>query len=98
MGIIGFWTGNKVLWQCLGFINKVAIVAIMMLKTWPLCTGAELNLGDRVLGEVEKNSFIALLDKGRHSGLAGSCPEKLCVPTWEDLVRSFIAVVQGQSC
>ena len=31
----------------------------LMLKTRPLCTSAELNLGDRVLGEVEKNSFIA---------------------------------------
>ena len=40
-----------------------------MPKTWPLCTGAKLNLGDRVLGEVEKNSFIALPDKGGHSGL-----------------------------
>ena len=28
-------------------------------KTWPLCTNAELHLGDRVLGEVEQNSFIA---------------------------------------
>ena len=25
----------------------------------------------------------------------GSCPRKLCVPTREDLVRSFIAIVQG---
>ena len=31
-----------------------------MPKTQPLCTGAESNLGDRVLGEVEKNSFIVL--------------------------------------
>ena len=30
----------------------------MMSKTWPLCTGAESDLGERVLGEVEKNSFI----------------------------------------
>ena len=42
---------------------------IMMLKTWPLCTSAELNLRDRVLGEVEKNSFIALPGKGGHRGL-----------------------------
>ena len=41
----------------------------MRLKTWPLCTGAESNLGDRVLGEVEKNSFIALPGKEGHSGL-----------------------------
>ena len=38
----------------------------------------ELNLGDRVLDEVEKNSFIALPDKGGDSGLM---PSKLCVPT-----------------
>ena len=35
-----------------------------MLKTWPLCTRAESNLRDRVLGEVEKNIFIALSGKG----------------------------------
>ena len=40
-----------------------------MLKTQPLCTGAKSNLGDRVWGEVEKNSFIALPGIGRHSGL-----------------------------
>ena len=40
-----------------------------MLKTQPLCTSAASNLGDRVLGEVEKNSFIALLGTGRHSRL-----------------------------
>jgi len=32
-----------------------------MLKAQPLCSGAELNLRDRTLGEVEKDSFIALL-------------------------------------
>ena len=36
----------------------------MMLKAQPLCTGAEMNLGDKVWGEVEKNSFIALPGKG----------------------------------
>ena len=66
-----------------------------MPKTWPLCTGAEPNLGDRVLGEVEKNGFIAFPGKGRHRGLAS---QKLCVLTWEDLVRSFIAMVQGWGC
>ena len=50
----------------------------MMLKTQPLCTGAQSNLGDRVLGEVEKNSFIAFTGKGGQSGLL---PQKLCVPT-----------------
>ena len=66
-----------------------------MLKTQPLCNNAESNLRDRVLGEVEKNSFIALPGKGGHSGLM---PSKLCVPTWEGLVRSFIAKVQGKVC
>jgi len=42
------------------------------LKAQPLCTGAEMNLGDKVWGEVEKNSFIALLGKG---GTMGSCPQ-----------------------
>ena len=37
------------------------------------------NLGDRVLGEVEKNSFIVLPGKGDHSRLM---PSKLCGPTW----------------
>ena len=63
----------------------------LMWKTWPLSTGAELNLGDRVLGEEEKNSFIVFPEKGGHSG---SCPEKLCVPPW-DLMRHFIAMIQG---
>ena len=39
-----------------------------MPKTWPLCTGAKLNLGDKVLGEVEKSSFSLWWDgAGRHS-------------------------------
>ena len=48
-----------------------------MPKTWLLCTSAKSNLGDRVLGEVEKHSFIALPGKGRHSRLPPSktvCP------------------------
>ena len=40
-------------------------------------TSTGLNLGDRVLGEVEKKSFIALPGKGGHSGLM---PSKLCTP------------------
>ena len=48
-----------------------------MLKTQSLCPGTELNLGDGVLGEVEKNSFTALPGKGGHSGFLFSktvCP------------------------
>ena len=37
----------------------------------------KLNLRDRVLGEVQKNSFIALSGKGGRRGLM---PSKLCVP------------------
>ena len=71
-----------------------------MPKAQPLCTGAELHLGDRVLGEVEKKSFIALPGKGVHSGLRPQQDRasQNCVPTREDLMRSFIANVQGQGC
>ena len=68
---------------------------VLMPKTRSLCPSAELNRGDRVLGEVEKNSFIALPGKGGYGGLM---TQKLCVPTQRDLVRSFIAVVQGWGC
>ena len=46
-----------------------------MPKAQPLCT--KLNLGDRVLGEVEKNNFIALPGKEGHSGLV---PLKIVCP------------------
>ena len=36
-------------------------------KTQSLCTSAESNLRNRVLGEIEKQSFIALSGKGGHS-------------------------------
>ena len=45
-----------------------------MPKSRPLGTSAELNLGDRVLGEVEKNSSIALPGK---RGYRGKCPPNL---------------------
>ena len=65
----------------------------MMLKTRPLCTGAELNLGDRVLDEVE--IAIALLLCWAKGARVGSCPPKTVCPTWGEgwFVRSFI--VQG---
>ena len=47
-----------------------------MLKTQPLHTSAKSNLRDRVLGKVEKNSFIALPTKGEHGGLVR---QKLCL-------------------
>ena len=43
-----------------------------------LNTGAESNLRDRVLSEVEKDSFISLPGKGGHSELM---PSKPYVPT-----------------
>ena len=55
-----------------------------MPKTRPLCTGAESNL--RVLGEVEKDSFIALLGKGRRSGLL---PSKTVCPNPGGFVEEF---------
>ena len=66
-----------------------------MLKTRPLCPGAKLNLRDRVLGEAEKNSFMALPGKGGHSGLV---PPKTVCPNRENLVRGFIEIVQGWGC
>ena len=56
-----------------------------------LCTSAELNLGDRVLGEVEKDSFLTLPGKG---ALSKPMPSKPSVPTWETIVRSFTVIVQ----
>ena len=63
-----------------------------MPKSRPLGTSAELNLGDRVLGEVEKKSFVVLPGKGRHGGLM---PLKCYFPTWGSLMKNFIAMVQG---
>ena len=49
----------------------------------------------RVLGEVEKNSFTALQGKGGHSRLM---PSKLCVLDLEEGVRYFIVMVQRGGC
>ena len=63
----------------------------MLLKLNPASVpNTELILRDRVLGEVEKNSFIALPGKGGHSGLV---PSKLCHDL-EAVVKSFIGMVQ----
>ena len=58
---------------------------------WPLYPDTKLNLRDRVLGEVQKNSFIALSGKGGRRGLM---PSKLCVPPQKRVVRSFTVMVQ----
>ena len=63
----------------------------LMLKTRPPCTGAEANLRDRVWGDIEKKSFIALPSKGGHSQLL---PSKLCVSTLGGFGENFIAMVQ----
>ena len=49
----------------------------VMLKTQSLHQ-AKSNLGGRVLGEMEKNSFIVFSGKERHNGLVS---HKLCAPT-----------------
>ena len=67
----------------------------VMLKARPLGTSAESNFRDGILVEVEKNRFIALPDKEGHSRLL---PSRLCVPTQEDLVKSFIVIVQEWGC
>ena len=55
-----------------------------------LFTSAKSNLRDKILGEVEMNSFIALPVKGRHSGLM---PSILCAHLLgKD--RSFTVIVQ----
>ena len=61
-------------------VNLSLITVSWLCWNQPLCTGIRLNLRDRVLGEVEKNSVVALLGK---RGTAGFCPLKLYVPEVE---------------
>ena len=65
--------------DCIGASSNVA-------KTWPLSTGAKQKCGDRVLGEVEKNVFIALPSKGGHSRL---CLEYSPPPTWKNCNKFY---------
>ena len=67
----------------------------VMLKARPLGTSAESNFRDGILVEVEKNRFISLPGKGGHRNCY---PQKRCVPTQEDMVRSFITIVQEWGC
>ena len=62
-----------------GFFTDRSSTKAGVAKIQPLYPGTELNLGDRILGEVEKNRFIALPSKG---GLRGIMPSKLCVLNW----------------
>ena len=41
---------------------------------------------------------ISLLLCQAKGDIASSCPQKMCVPVQEDLVRSFIAIVQEWGC
>ena len=59
---------------------------VMMLKTQPLYSGAKLNLRDRVLDEVETNSFIALPGKGGQSRLM---PSKTMCPNLGEFGEEF---------
>ena len=82
--------------QLWAFDSSLSSPVLLVPKTQSLCSGAQLNLGDRILGEVEKNSFFALPGK---RGIQRACaPEKLHVSIWRDLVKIFIAVVQGLIC
>ena len=72
---------------CILISEMIKYLKILMLKTWPLCTGAELNLGGRVLGEVEKNSFIALPGKRGHSRLV---PLNNCVSQLGRICRGVL--------
>ena len=65
---------------------------IVRCQSRSLCTGTESSRRNRVLGEVEKDSLVALPGK---VDIVDSYPQKLSVPTWENLVRNFIAMVQG---
>ena len=57
-------------------------------ETWLLFTSAKLKRRDRVLGGVEKRSFISLPGKGAQNELM---PSKLC-PALEGVVRSLYSV------
>ena len=56
-----------------------------------LYISAKSNLRDRVSGEVEKGSFIALPGKGKLSRLRHSKP---CVPNLGKILRSCMLIVQ----
>ena len=58
----------------------------LMLNTWLLCTGAELDFGAGVWGEAEKIFFFFLLCQGKED--TGGPWFKNCVPTSENSERS----------
>ena len=64
-------------------------IAASNAETQLLSTSAKSNLGDRVLSEVAKNTFIALPGKGGHSRIR---PSKLCVPTEGERMELLIRI------
>ena len=81
-----FWPADHFL--CLG-AQLLHIGLVYYGPLLPLYTGARLNLRDRFLNEVKKNSFIALSGKEGNSEIM---PSKLCVPSWR------VNTVQGVGC
>lgn len=69
--ILRFSTEKLISWQ------KQVTFSSTAAETWPLCTDAELNLGDESLGQVEKDSFSALPVMGAQQGLGSqNCPKE----------------------
>jgi len=75
-----------VIWGLIGdqigvFVLPLTLATIVA-KVRLLYTGAGLSLRDRIVGEVERNNFIALPGKGICHGLMSS---RACVPPWRRL-------------
>ena len=88
--ILKYNTTAFLITQCSDFFIHFKIITSDAKSSGSLFTSAKSNLRDKVLGEVEMNSFIALPGKGKHSGLM---PSKLCAHLLgED--RSFTVIVQ----
>ena len=69
---------------------------MMMPKSWPLCTGAESSLRERAVGEIDKEKLYCF---ARQMGTQQTPAfENYEFSTQEDLMRSFIARVQGSGC
>ena len=76
-------------WTVAGGASSLCLLRVMP-KTQPLCSVLNQR-SETEVGEVEKKALMLCQAKG---ATASSCPPKLCVPTQEDMVRSFIARVQ----
>ena len=78
------WTGSR------GRGQNPVMCKVVMPETRPLCPGAESNLQDRALGEVEKNSSIALSIKEGHTqeACAGK-PASQLGKVWGVLLQRF---------